>query len=83
MSDGNGNGATPPDPMEHGRYAVFPQDNGFVIARATGLCETCQSCGCGDQQEPLDISPTGVARLLSQARQAGILKLPFPLGRSK
>ena len=79
MSDGNGH--APPEPLESGRYKVYPQDNGFIIARATGMCDRCQGCDCGDQQEVLDISPSGVARLLGQARKAGVLKLPFPMGR--
>lgn len=78
----SGNGHEAPEPLEAGRYKVFPQDNGFIIARATGLCETCQHHDCGEQQEVLDISPAGVARLLGQARKSGILKLPFPMGRS-
>ena len=83
MSGGNGHEPpAPPEPLEAGRYKVFPQDNGFIISRATGLCETCQECGCGDQQEPLDISPGGVARLLGQARKSGLIKLPFPMGRT-
>jgi hypothetical protein len=72
-----------PVPLEAGRYKVFSQDNGFVIARAVNTCERCAGCGCGDQQEPLDISPAGVAKLMSQARAAGLVRLPFGLGRPK
>lgn len=86
MSDGNGSAPVPaPDDMvmEFGRYKVLshPAGNGFIIARAVNTCETCQSCGCGQQQENLDISPRGVAGLLGQASKAGILKLPFPMSK--
>lgn len=87
MSDGNGREPVPaPDDMvlEFGRYKVLrhPGGNGFIIARAINTCDRCQACGCGEQYGNLDISPRGVADLLGQARKAGILKLPFPLGRT-
>jgi hypothetical protein len=45
-----------------------------MLYRATGLCETCSSCGCGTQQEPIDLSMKG----LMQARaQLGKLKRGF------
>jgi hypothetical protein len=78
MNDGNG--SAPLEPLESGRYKVFPQDSGFVIARAVNTCDRCQACGCGDQQEPLDISPAGVARLIGQARKAGMVKGFWPMG---
>lgn len=75
--------AAPPEALEQGRYKVFPQDNGYFIARAVNTCERCQECGCGDQQETLDISPGGMVKMLAKARAAGV-KLPFPiLGRGR
>lgn len=74
------NGHTPPEPLEQGRYKVFPQASGFIIARAVNTCDRCQSCDCGEQQEILDMSPAGVARLLGQARKAGLIKGFLPLG---
>lgn len=68
----------PPEALESGRYKVFGQENGFIIARATGLCEACAGHDCGEQQEILDLSPGGVAKLMGQAKAAGLLKLPFP-----
>jgi hypothetical protein len=40
----------------------------MVIYRATGLCETCQNCGCGDQQEAIDLSPGGIVELMASAK---------------
>ena len=64
----------PPEPAERGRYALYATPSGPVIARATGLCETCQECGCGQQQEPIDLTPPGIMRLI---RERGIT-LPSP-----
>jgi len=51
---------------ERGRYlAVRTGVQSMVIYRATGLCETCSECGCGDQQEPIDLSPAGIMRLVA------------------
>lgn len=39
-----------------GRYAVYEAPDGdWVLARATGLCETCRGCGCGEQAEPVPL----------------------------
>jgi hypothetical protein len=46
------NGTKPPVVEGPGRYQVYEApDGGWVIARATGICETCQGCGCGEQAE--------------------------------
>jgi len=43
-------------PGERGRYAMYsPPDGSLVVARATGLCESCTSCGCGQQADPVII----------------------------
>ena len=60
---------------ERGRYYVVrtgPQS--MVIARATNLCDRCASCGCGEQQEPIDLSPGGIMKLMSR----GGISLPSP-----
>jgi hypothetical protein len=55
-----------------GRYKIFPApDGGWVIARATGLCEKCGGCGCGEQAEPVQV-PGMVVQL---ARQGGAAKM--------
>jgi len=43
-----------PAPVERGRYAIYLDRFGLSIARATGICESCATCGCGEQQEPLN-----------------------------
>jgi hypothetical protein len=55
-----------PDPAERGRFALYPQEKGMIIAYVTGLCDTCQGCGCGQQQEPIDLTPQGVTGLLAK-----------------
>jgi hypothetical protein len=63
-----------PEAVERGRYAAFPQPDGaqgLMIYRATGLCQTCRDCQCGDQQEPIDLSVKG---MLSMRAQLGKLK---------
>jgi hypothetical protein len=51
---------------ERGRYlAVRTGVQQMVIYRAVNLCETCTDCGCGDQQEPIDLSPAGIMRLVA------------------
>lgn len=44
------------EPSERGRYAIYEQpDGGLVIPRTTSLCETCASCKCGEQADPLRV----------------------------
>ena len=67
-----------PVALERGRYAAFAQpdgSNGLMIYRATGLCESCASCGCGAQQEPIDLSMAG---LLKARSQMGKIMKGFP-----
>ena len=78
MSDGDG---AAPEPVERGRYAAFPQPDGtqgLMIYRATGLCATCRDCGCGDQQEPIDLSAKGMASMLGQVRKLRKGFVPIP-----
>jgi hypothetical protein len=65
---------TDQEPAERGRYAVYPIDGGAIVARATDLCETCSNCGCGTQQENMDLTPAGVMKLISKHG----FKLPSP-----
>ena len=60
---------------ERGRYyAVRTGQQSMVIARAFPLCDRCANCGCGEQQEPIDLSPGGIMRLLAK----GGISLPSP-----
>ena len=60
---------------ERGRYyAVRTGPQSMVIARAYPLCDRCATCGCGEQQEPIDLSPGGIMKLVSTAG----IKLPPP-----
>jgi hypothetical protein len=63
-------------PAERGRYALYPHPGGqgWMISRATGTCDRCTTCGCGDQQEVIDLSPGGVAGLIKRARGLGKMK---------
>ena len=41
-----------PDVRQYGRYKLSATPDGQgMLARAVNTCESCQSCGCGDQQE--------------------------------
>jgi len=55
-------------PEERGRYlAVRTGVHSMVIYRAVNLCERCSECGCGDQQEPIDLSPGGIAKMVAMS----------------
>ena len=59
-----------PAPLEHGRYAVFPQpDGGLAIARADGICDRCATCGCGEQRDNISVPALVVA--LAREAMAG------------
>ena len=54
-------------PAERGRYAVYDDGGGgLVIARASGICDTCAGCGCGEQADPITVP----AMLVALARNA-------------
>ena len=62
--------ATEPVVIEYGRYRLFESpDGGWVVARAVETCETCQSCGCGEQAEPIMIP--GMVVKMARAQQGG------------
>lgn len=52
MSEPNGQ---EPEAVERGRYVLYEAPAGLVLARAVGTCERCQSCGCGEQAEPMPL----------------------------
>jgi len=60
---------------ERGRYyAVCTGPQSMVIARATGLCDRCANCGCGEQQDPIDLSLAGIMKLMAR----GGISFPSP-----
>jgi len=73
--------STPPDPAERGRYVLYPHPSGrgMLIGRATGLCDRCSSCGCGDQQELIDLSPAGIAATIKKMGGLGKLRSAITL----
>jgi hypothetical protein len=63
------------EPAERGRYALYVEPSGgVVIARAAGICATCQECGCGEQADPITIPAALVA--MARAAAEGKMKLP-------
>jgi hypothetical protein len=69
---------TAPEPAERGRYAIYEEaDGGLVIPRSTGLCDTCQACGCGEQAEPLRVPGPLVkmAKAAAQGKGGALTKL--------
>lgn len=73
MSEQNGQEQARPPVIEGpGRYVVYlAPDGGWVVARALGICETCEGCGCGEQADPIQI-PAMVIRM-AQAQGKGLL----------
>ena len=60
---------------ERGRYlSVQTGQQSLMIYRTIGLCEQCAACGCGEQQDPIDLSVGGIAKLLAR----GNITLPSP-----
>jgi hypothetical protein len=58
---------------ERGRYlTVRTGPRSLLIHRATPLCDRCAECGCGVQQDPIDLSPGGIMKMMS----AGGIELP-------
>ena len=58
----SGNG---PQLLERGRHAITGMPDGsWVITRAGPICESCQECGCGEQQEPIHV-PAMVVSLIT------------------
>lgn len=67
-----------PEPVERGRYAALahPSGKGLLIYRATRTCDRCRECGCGDQQEVIDLSASGVMAMAGKlGRLRGMVKL--------
>ena len=55
--------AAAPQTLEAGRYKLAQApDGGLVLGRATGLCDACSGCGCGDQSPPVHV-PAMVMRM--------------------
>ena len=75
MTD-NGDAPAGPEPFERGRYSLFeaPGEQGMLIYRATGLCDRCAGCGCGEQQDVIPLTMRGVMALAAKQGKAGFLK---------
>lgn len=59
-----------PDLLERGRHAITGMaDGSWVITRAGPLCDTCATCGCGEQQEPIQIPAFAVKMLMMDPEQ--------------
>ena len=51
--------------IEYGRYRMFESpDGGLVVARAAGICQTCQHCGCGTQADPIGPVPAVFVKIM-------------------
>lgn len=60
--------AAEPEVLAHGRFKLWSTPAGdLVAAAATGICDRCQSCGCGEQAEPRTI-PAMVVKLLKNGK---------------
>jgi hypothetical protein len=55
--------------LERGRYALTQMpDGGWVITRARPICERCEECGCGEQQDGIPVPSMFVPFLTGQAQ---------------
>lgn len=64
-----------PIAAERGRYALWADDDGRLVAitRATELCERCHNCGCGTQAEPITMaSIMAMGREMIKANGIGV-----------
>lgn len=66
--------STEPEVIEGpGRYIVRKgPDGGWVVGRALGICETCATCGCGEQAELIQV-PGMVIQLAMQQGKGKLL----------
>jgi hypothetical protein len=69
---------TGPVVLEAGRYklAQDPGDGSLVLRRATGLCEACTGCGCGDQSPAITVP----AMMMRMARSGMMAKMLGQIG---
>jgi len=59
-----------------GRYALTAMPDGsWVITRAAPLCDRCETCGCGEQGEPITVPAFAVNML----NGGGLEALPAPM----
>lgn len=49
------NSQVPPIVEGPGRYVVYEAPDGWMLARAVGICDTCRNCGCGEQADPVSL----------------------------
>jgi hypothetical protein len=70
--------AAAPVLLARGRHAITDMPDGsWVIRHAAPLCETCASCGCGEQQPPITI-PAMLVELMKahgEGRRIGVAQL--------
>lgn len=79
MTEANGK---PPVIEGPGRYVVYAApDGGWVIARAIGICERCEGCGCGEQAEPIQVPGLVISMAQSQGKGKLLGMLKAATGR--
>lgn len=64
--------------LERGRYALTQMpDGGWVITRARPICERCEACGCGEQQDGIPVPAMFVPFLTGDAQMTpgGAMKM--------
>ena len=68
-----------PEVMKFGRFRLLQSNTGELwLYHTTGTCEDCQSCGCGEKQEPLPLppihqGPASAMAWLMKHRDSGIM----------
>lgn len=73
--------------IESGRYKLWQTPDGSpAVARATGICERCESCGCGEQQALLTMASmiqAAMANGISLGKITGTFSGMFRKGRNR
>lgn len=67
--------AAGPQLLTRGRFAMTAMPDGsWVITRAAPLCDTCQACGCGQQEEPITVPAmlVGLMRAHQEGKRPGL-----------
>jgi hypothetical protein len=65
-----------------GRYIVRRgPDGGWVVGRATGICERCSACGCGEQAELIQVPALVIQLATSQGKGKLLGALKAATGR--
>ena len=67
-----------PQLVARGRFALTAMPDGSLVLRhAIPLCERCESCGCGEQRDPITIPAmlASIIRAHGEGKRIGVAQL--------